>query len=63
MSKIVVVFGATGNQGGSVVDSILADPEAKSQFKVRGVTRDTTSEKAKKLEARGVEPVKVSQVA
>ena len=58
--KIVVVFGATGNQGGSVVNSILNDPRASQQFSVRGVTRDPTSSKAKALTAKGVECVKVS---
>ena len=58
--KIVIVFGATGNQGGSVVNSILNDPRASQQFSVRGVTRDPTSDKAKALMAKGVECVKVS---
>lgn len=58
--KIVVVFGATGNQGGSVIDSILSDSRASNQFSVRGVTRDPTSSKAKALIAKGVECVKVS---
>ena len=55
--KIVVVFGATGNQGGSVVDSILNDPKTAAEYKIRGITRDTSSQKAKALEAKGVECV------
>ena len=58
--KIVVVFGATGNQGGSVVHSILNDPRASQQFSIRGVTRDPSSSKAKALAAKGVECVKVA---
>lgn len=42
--KIVTVFGATGMQGGSVVDHLLRD----DHFEVRGVTRDIKSEKSQK---------------
>ncbi len=38
--KIFVVFGATGNQGGSVINSVLADPAAAKEFRIRGITRD-----------------------
>ncbi|WRT63446.1 uncharacterized protein IL334_000351 [Kwoniella shivajii] len=55
--KILVVLGATGKQGGSVIKSILADPKAKSLFKLRAITRDTTKESAKALESQGVETV------
>jgi len=52
MSKpIVVVIGATGGQGGSVVTSFLED----GFYQVRGVTRNVNSAKAKALKARGVE--------
>ena len=51
--KTIVVLGATGNQGGSVVDALLQD----SQWDIRGVTRNIDSEKAKKLATRGVEVV------
>mmetsp|Transcript_27461 Transcript_27461/g.88268 ORF Transcript_27461/g.88268 Transcript_27461/m.88268 type:complete len:321 (+) Transcript_27461:68-1030(+) len=50
---IVTVFGATGAQGGGVVDALLAD----GSFQVRGVSRNTDSDKAKALSARGVEMV------
>ncbi|KAJ4992423.1 NmrA-like family protein [Stagonosporopsis vannaccii] len=52
-SKTIVVLGATGNQGGSVVNTYLQD----SQWKIRAVTRNVNSEKAKKLASRGVEVV------
>ena len=55
--KIVVVFGATGNQGGSVINSILGDPKTAEDFKIRGITRDPSKPNAKALEARGVETV------
>jgi uncharacterized protein YbjT (DUF2867 family) len=51
MTKLIIVVGATGGQGGSVVSAFLKDPE----FKVRGITRNADSEKAKDLAARGVE--------
>ncbi|KAJ7607387.1 hypothetical protein FB45DRAFT_806925 [Roridomyces roridus] len=52
--RIVSVFGATGLQGGSVIDALLAG----GTFTPRAITRDVDSEAAKKLEARGVEVVK-----
>jgi uncharacterized protein YbjT (DUF2867 family) len=53
--KIIVVVGATGAQGGALVDAILADPA--SPFAVRALTRDPKSEKGRALAARGVEVV------
>ena len=55
--KIIVVFGATGVQGGSVVNSILSDPKTANEFKIRGITRDPSKPNAKALSARGVECV------
>jgi uncharacterized protein YbjT (DUF2867 family) len=55
--KVVVVFGATGIQGGSVIKSILEDPKAKEQFKIRGITRDPSKPNAKALAEKGVECV------
>jgi uncharacterized protein YbjT (DUF2867 family) len=57
MSKILTVFGATGNQGGSVIKSILADPVLSKEWKIRGVTRDTSKPAAQKLAQQGVELV------
>lgn len=54
-TKIITVFGATGAQGGGLVRAILADD--KSEFKVRAVTRDANSEKAKALAKLGAEIV------
>jgi uncharacterized protein YbjT (DUF2867 family) len=59
MSKLITVFGATGNQGGSVIRHILADPQLSTEFKVRGVTRDTTKPAAQELAGKGVEVVSV----
>jgi nucleoside-diphosphate-sugar epimerase len=52
-SKIVTVLGATGVQGGSVIDNILND----SKYKVRAVTRSPWSEEAESLTLRGAEVV------
>jgi uncharacterized protein YbjT (DUF2867 family) len=59
MSKLITVFGATGNQGGSVVRAILADPVLSKEFKIRAITRDPSKPSAKELAAKGVEVVSV----
>lgn len=51
MSKPILVTGATGKQGGSVVDGILALPNA-SEYTIVAVTRDANSGSAKKLAAK-----------
>lgn len=56
MSALITIIGATGLQGGSVVDTALA-----AGYKVRAVTRNNGSEKAKALAARGVEVVAADQ--
>ncbi|KAL8897619.1 MAG: hypothetical protein Q9207_007125 [Kuettlingeria erythrocarpa] len=55
--KVFVVFGATGNQGGSVINSVLADPTAAQEFRIRGITRDPSKPNAQALTTRGVECV------
>ncbi|OJZ79543.1 hypothetical protein ASPFODRAFT_213248 [Aspergillus luchuensis CBS 106.47] len=57
MSKLLVVFGATGNQGGSVIRHVLSDPTLSKEFKIRGITRDATKPAAKQLFEKGVEVV------
>lgn len=60
MSKqTIVVFGATGKQGGSVIDSILSDQKAASKFHIKAVTRDVNKDNAKALAAKGAEVVSV----
>lgn len=51
MSKSILVTGATGKQGGSVVDAILALPNA-SDYTILAVTRDSNSGSAQKLAAK-----------
>ncbi|KAK9427566.1 hypothetical protein V1505DRAFT_358662 [Lipomyces doorenjongii] len=55
MSKLITVFGATGNQGGSVIHTLLADPVLSREFRIRGITRDTSKPAAKELAEKGVE--------
>lgn len=58
MAKLLTVFGATGQQGGSVVDYVLNDPELSKQYKIRGITRDITKPAAQALQQKGVEVFK-----
>ncbi len=53
--KIIAVFGATGAQGGGLARAILNDPN--SEFSVRAITRDVTSDKAQDLARLGAEVV------
>jgi uncharacterized protein YbjT (DUF2867 family) len=50
--QTILVTGATGRQGGSVVDALLGTGAT-----VRGLTRDPASERARRLADRGVEVV------
>lgn len=59
MSKLITVFGATGKQGGAVVNAILADAELSKEFKVRAVTRSPSKPVAQELAKKGVEVVSV----
>ncbi|KAJ9421369.1 hypothetical protein FOXG_04764 [Fusarium oxysporum f. sp. lycopersici 4287] len=57
-SKILcVIFGASGMQGGSVIRSILASPQALERIRIRGVCRDLNKPAARYLESLGVEVV------
>jgi uncharacterized protein YbjT (DUF2867 family) len=60
MSKLITVFGATGNQGGSVIKHILDDAQLSSEFKIRGITRNVNKPAAKALADKGVELATVS---
>ncbi|KAJ5488214.1 hypothetical protein N7453_011668 [Penicillium expansum] len=52
--KLIVIVGATGGQGGSVVSTFLRA----GGWRIRGLTRNPESDKAKALAAQGVEMVK-----
>jgi len=53
VKPLILIFGATGAQGGSVVNYLLNS----GKFTLRAVTRNTSSENAKALSKRGVEMV------
>ncbi|AVR44300.1 nucleoside-diphosphate sugar epimerase [Christiangramia fulva] len=53
--KIIAVVGATGSQGSGLVHAILNDQNG--EFRVRAITRNATSDKAKELEKLGAEIV------
>lgn len=53
MSKIIAVIGATGAQGGSVANEFLK----LDGWKVRAITRNASSDKAKALQSQGAEVV------
>ncbi|KAH6616390.1 hypothetical protein C7974DRAFT_44168 [Boeremia exigua] len=55
-SKLIVIVGATGNQGGSVATTFLKEPG----WKVRALTRDASSAKSQALAARGAEVVEAN---
>ena len=55
--KILTVFGATGNQGGSVIAAVLSNAKLSSEYQLRGITRDPSKPNAQKLSSKGVEMV------
>ncbi|KAJ5899597.1 hypothetical protein N7495_004341 [Penicillium taxi] len=57
MSKLLVVFGATGHQGSSVINYVLNDPELSQEYNIRAITRTTNSEKSQQLKEKKVEVV------
>jgi uncharacterized protein YbjT (DUF2867 family) len=57
MSQLLVILGATGQQGGSIADFVLSDPALSARYTVRGVTRDPTRPAAQALRAKGAEVV------
>lgn len=54
-APLVVVFGATGAQGSSVVNHLIA---SEKEYRIKGVTRDPTKPSGKTLQDQGVEPIK-----
>jgi hypothetical protein len=57
MSKLHTVFGATGQQGGSLIDYVLGHPELSKLYHLRGISRDASKESAASLRKRGVEVI------
>ncbi|KAL4881157.1 hypothetical protein BJY04DRAFT_207793 [Aspergillus karnatakaensis] len=53
MAKTIAIIGATGTQGGSVLNALESNPS----YKLRAVTRNPSSPKALALAAKGIEVV------
>lgn len=51
-APLVAIVGATGNQGGSILQALK---ESGEKYRIRTATRDVTKASAKALEAQGVE--------
>ncbi|KAK8084624.1 hypothetical protein PG997_005895 [Apiospora hydei] len=57
MPKLLVIFGATGQQGGALIDHVLNTPSLSLEFTLRGTTRNASKPAASALKDRGVEIV------
>lgn len=58
MSKqLLVIFGATGQQGSSIIDQLLQDADLASKYAIRGLSRDPSSASSQALKNKGVEIV------
>ncbi|KAK3307403.1 uncharacterized protein B0T15DRAFT_530126 [Chaetomium strumarium] len=57
MSQLLVIFGATGQQGGSLANFVLSDPALSARYRIRGIARDVSKPAAEALRARGAEIV------
>jgi uncharacterized protein YbjT (DUF2867 family) len=56
--KVITVFGATGNQGGSTASAIFSSPDLSAKYKVRAITRDPSKPAAQALASKGAELAK-----
>ncbi|KAF4631569.1 hypothetical protein G7Y89_g6569 [Cudoniella acicularis] len=52
MPKTFAVFGVTGHQGGSIINYVLNDPSLSQKYTIRAITRNISSEKAKRLKKK-----------
>jgi uncharacterized protein YbjT (DUF2867 family) len=53
--QLLVVFGATGQQGGSLANFVLSDPALSARYRIRGIARDVSTPAAEALRAQGAE--------
>lgn len=53
--KILTIFGATGNQGGSTLSVVLNNPSLAAKYKIRAITRDPSKPSAQSLASKGAE--------
>ena len=59
MAKLLTVFGATGQQGGSLIQYVLQTPELSHMYTLRGISRDVTKPAPVALKDKGVEMIEV----
>jgi len=57
MPKLLTVFGATGQQGGALIEYVLRNPDLSKNFVLRGITRDLSKPASISLIEKGVELV------
>ncbi|RMZ86478.1 hypothetical protein DV736_g6296, partial [Chaetothyriales sp. CBS 134916] len=57
MSKLLTVVGATGNQGGSIIATVLGHPQLSKTYRIRAITRDVLKPAAVVLKEQGIEVV------
>lgn len=55
--NLLVVCGATGQQGGSLINYILQDPSLSKDYRIRAVTRNPNQPSAHALQTKGVEVI------
>ncbi|PSN60669.1 NAD(P)-binding protein [Corynespora cassiicola Philippines] len=55
--QLLTIFGATGNQGGSVAHTVLSSPTLSSKYAVRAITRSATKPSAQALSSAGAEVI------
>lgn len=49
MSKLLAVFGVTGQQDALAINYLLNDTKLSQKYKIRAITRDANSEEVKQL--------------
>ncbi|WRT69319.1 uncharacterized protein IL334_006303 [Kwoniella shivajii] len=47
--RTILVTGATGHQGGALIDALVAEPSSAKQFSILAITRNANSSSARKL--------------
>jgi uncharacterized protein YbjT (DUF2867 family) len=57
MSKLLTVFGSTGQKGGSLIKFVLNHPELSKLYHLRGITRDSSKPSAVSLKEKGVDVI------
>ena len=59
MSKTLTVFGASGNQGSSVIKAVLNDESLSKEFHIRAITRDNSKASITEWTKKGLDVISV----